>query len=270
MNTLKIVSLAFASTLVLTSCNTKSQEETPETQAVLNENLALTAETEATESLTEAAAETKAETYLYVTARTGLSLREYNNLQSEKLAIMPYGSRLQILEKEPNATMKVQHIKGGMDKVSFNRKTGYAFNGYLSRFFPPEDDMLPKAYAAELKKDFPKVSFKEAVQGTASKPVNVETLVLPEATWHEAYFIAQQTFKIPREFTFPNPKGKAKDLVKGPKKETDTWFDALHISRDKVGLTELAYKYESAKSSRYVTITKTKGGIKIEQKLAYK
>ena len=270
MNTLKIVSLAFASTLVLTSCNTKTQEETPETAAVLNENLALSANAEATESLTDAAAEASAETYLYVTARTGLSLREYNNLQSEKLAIMPYGSRLQILEKETNPTMKVQHIAGGMDKVSFNRKIGYAFNGYLSRFFPPEADMLPKAYANELKKDFAKVTFKESVQGTASKPINVETLVLPDATWHEAYFIAQQTFKIPREFTFPNPKGKTKDMVKGPKKETDTWFDALHINRDKESFTELAYKYESAKSSRYVTITKVKEGIKIEQKLAYK
>lgn len=270
MNTLKIVSLAFASTLVLTSCNTKTQEETPETVQVLDENLALTAESETTETLTEAAEAASNETYLYVTARTGLSLREYNNLRSEKLSIMPYGSRLQVLEKEPNATMKVQHISGGMDKVSFNRKTGFAFNGYLSRFFPPEEDMLPKAYAAELKKDFPKVAYKEVVQGTSSKPINVESLTLPNASWHEAYFIAQQTFKIPREFVYPNPKGKATDMVKGPKKETDTWFDALHISRDKVGFTELAYKYESVKSSRYVTLTKVKGGIKIEQKLAYK
>jgi len=270
MNTLKIVSLAFASTLVITSCNTKTQEKTPETVQVLNENLALTAQTETTETLTDAAETANLATYLYVTARTGLSLREYNNLRSEKLAIMPYGSRLKVLEKEPNATMKVQHIKGGMDKVSFNRKTGFAFNGYLSRFFPPDQGMLPKAYAAELKKDFPKVAFKEVVQGTASKPINVETLILPEASWHEAYFIAQQTFNIPERFVYPNPKGAVKDKVRGLSSKDDNWFEALHINRDNVGFTELAYKYESAKNSRYVTITKVKEGIKIEQKLAYK
>ena len=59
-------------------------------------------------------------------------------------------------------------------------------------------------------------------------------------------------------------------MVKGRKKETDTWFDALHINRDKEGFLQLQYKYDSVKTTRTVTLTKAKGGIKIEQQLAYK
>jgi len=46
--------------------------------------------------------------------------------------------------------MTVGGIKGGMHEVEYNQHSGYAFNGYLSRFFPPDEDMKPKAYAEAL------------------------------------------------------------------------------------------------------------------------
>ena len=268
MNSVKMLSLALASIATMASCKeAPTTESDSETQTVINEQLAMTENL--TEAVSDEVVETKT-TYFYVTARTGLSLREYDNLNSEKLAIIPYGTRLEVTEREDKLTMKVNNIKGGMDKVNFGRKSGYVFNGYLSKYFPPEEDILPAAYAKELKEEFPKVEFKEVVGGSASKPVNTETLVLPGAQWHEAYFIAQKVFDIPYEFEFPKPTGAVEQTVKGPKKETESWYDALNIKRDKKGLTGLTYSYEAKKVKRTVSITATDKGMQIQQVRAYK
>lgn len=267
MNSVKMLSLAIASTALMASCKeAPSTEKESETQTVINEQMAFTGkpvevvidEVESPES-----------TYLYVTARTGLSLREFNNLNSEKLAIIPYGTRLEVLEHEGKHTMKVNNIKGGMDKVNFNRKSGFVFNGYLSKYFPPEEDVLPEAYAKELKEEFPKVEYAEVVGGTASKPVNTTTLTLPGAEWHEAYFIAQKIFDIPAEFEFPKQKGAKTERILGPMKETEHWFDALDISRDKTGITQLAYSYNSKKVKRTVSLIATEKGMQIQQIRAF-
>lgn len=267
MNTVKMLSLAIASIVLTASCKeAPANTDQTETETVIEQQMAFAEEM--TEGQSEAAEEST--TALYVTARTGLSLREYENLNSEKLAIIPYGTKLEVLDHEDQMTMKVNHIKGGMDKVQFNRKTGYVFNGYLSQYFPPEEDMLPDAYAKELKEEFPKVEFGEVVGGSSSKPVNTSTLLLPKAKWHEAYFIAQQVFDIPNEFTFPKQIGSKSQVIKGPKKENESWFDALNVSRDKVGLTAIIYSFDSKKLKRTVSITETEKGIQIQQIRAYK
>ena len=71
---------------------------------------------------------------MYVTSISGLSLRAYANLQSEKLAVMPYGTKVKVVSLEKNPTMKVGDIVGGMNEVEYNHKKGFAFNGYLSKY----------------------------------------------------------------------------------------------------------------------------------------
>jgi hypothetical protein len=78
--------------------------------------------------------------YVYITAPSGLSLREYNNLDSKKITVMPYGTKVKLIIVEENEAMTVAGIQGGMNQVKYNNKTGYAVNGYLSSFFPPEMD----------------------------------------------------------------------------------------------------------------------------------
>ena len=104
-----------------------------------------------------------------------------------------------------------------MDQVEFNHKTGYAFNGYLSKFFPPELDISVKGYAQELEKLFPDVAYTETVGGSASAPTNTETIILPSQKWHEAFFIAQKLFDFPGEFKFPKSKGKDFEIFKDSK-----------------------------------------------------
>ena len=203
--------------------------------------------------------------YLYVTAYSGLSLREFNNLNSERLAKMPYGTKVKVLTHEKNLTMNVGGIKGGMNEIEFNHKKGFAFNGYLSKFFPPEKDSKAKVYAEELNAFFPAVVYSESVGGTASRPENTETIVLPTTQWHEAFFVAQRLFDFPKEFDFPNPKGKDEQVIKDSKPKKDIWTSELHINRTENELQKIEYMYTTKGFGKTVTITKEVDAMKIEK-----
>ncbi len=242
---------ACAGLFFLNACNETTNTDTPEIDT--SQDLAVA----------DISTETS-EMYLYVTAGSGLSLREFNNLSSEKLAVMPYGTKLMVLEREDLATMTVAGMKGAMHEVEFNHKKGYAFSGYLSRFFPPEEDIRSVVYAEDLQKHFPMVTFAETTGGTASKPTNTETLVLPTQQWHEAFFIAQRLHDIPKAFAFPNPKGRDVQLIKNNKPSPRLWVSELEVTRDKDVFQKIMYRYAGEGYASQVTITKEGEMMKIE------
>ncbi len=255
MKTAKIVCLALISTFVLFSC--KDAKTSPsEVELISKKEIAL-AETTLEENPNDS--------YLYITASTGLSLREYANLQSEKLAVMPYGTRVKVIASEEKSTMKVGEINGGMDEIEFNQKKGFAFNGFLSKYFPPEKGTSAKGYAEELKENFPKVIFTETTGGTASKPTNTETLIIPESEWHEAFYIAQQLFNFPKEFVFPSSKGKEIQIIKEKKYSKDSWTSELQIKRKNDALEKIEYVYKNNGFSKLVAITINSNGMKISK-----
>ncbi|QNJ97579.1 SH3 domain-containing protein [Constantimarinum furrinae] len=244
--------LFIALTALMISCN----NETKDTETDTTSNDLAVADIDASETSPE---------YLYVTAFSGLSLREFNNLNSEKLSVMPYGTKVRVLTPEKNTTMTVGGIKGGMDEVEFNHKKGFAFNGYLSRFFPPEPDINFTGYATQLKEQFPNVSFEETAGGTASKPSTTKTLMLPTTKWHEAYFVAQRLFDFPKELAFPDPKGSNQETVKDKKPKKDIWTSELRISRNDNSLEKIEYVYKAKNISRTVSIVKDGEAMKISE-----
>lgn len=248
----KVVFIALAVAFVFASC----KNETSETKPLDTTNDLALADT--SESIVTPE-------YLYVTAFSGLSLRAFNNLNSERLAKMPYGTKVKIVTPEKNTTMDVAGIKGGMDEIEFNHKKGFAFNGYLSKFFPPELNSKAKGYAEELQLVFPEVTYTESVGGTASKPSNTETLVLPTKQWHEAFFVAQRLFDFPKEFDFPNPKGKDEQVIKDSKPEKDVWTSELQVSRKDNTLQKIAYVYKTKGFTTTVHITQEGDRMKIEK-----
>jgi hypothetical protein len=248
----KVVLSMFVATIVFASCNNESSE--PKTDTSVND-IAL-ADTAKVETSPE---------YLYVTAASGLSLREFNNLNSERLAKMPYGTRVKVITLEKNLTMNVGGIKGGMNEIEFNQKKGFAFNGYLSKFFPPERDIKVKGYAEELQLHFPEVRFDESVGGSASKPSNTETLALPTTLWHEAFFVAQQLFDFPKEFDYPNPKGKDKQVIQYSKSKDRGWKNQLEVSRTDNKLEKIEYLYESQNFDSKITVVKEGNTMKISR-----
>jgi len=256
MNTRKILSIVLVSAFILISCN-DSKSPIPETQINQEDNLAIAETTNPGES--------SSNKFLYVTASTGLSLREYANLKSKKLAVMPYGTKVKIIAAEKKTTMSIEGIQGGMNEIEYNHKKGFAFNGFLSKFFPPEKGISAKGYAEELKEDFPKVVYTETTGGTASKPSKTETIILPNSPWHTTFYIAQQLFNFPKEFTFPSSKGKEIQLIKEKKYQKPRWTSELQISRKEDALKKIEYVYKNKGFSKRVTIIKEENAMKISK-----
>ncbi len=248
----KVVLITLAASIIFVSCKNEATEATIDTSI---KDLALV-----DTSIEDANPE-----YLYVTAYSGLSLREFNNLKSEKLAKMPYGTKVKVITSEESLTMNISGIKGGMNEVEFNHKKGFAFNGYLSKFFPPEKEIKAKGYAEDLKKIFPKVLFSESNGGTASKPTNTETLTLPTTQWHEAFFVAQRLFDFPKEYDFPNPKGKDEQIYKGKKPVKNVLVSELRVIRKENTLEKIEYVYTTKGFGYKVVIIKKGETIKIEK-----
>lgn len=248
----KVVLILVAAVLPITLFSCKENNPNIVSEPSLEENkhfeseLALAADSEPTE-------DPKSD-YRYVTALSGLSLREFNNLQSEKLAKMPYGTKVKVISSEGKQTMNLAGIKGAMDEVEFNHKTGFAFNGYLSKFFPPEKDITVKGYARELQHEFPTVTYTENTSGTASNPIMTAILKLPDAQWHEAFFTAQHLYDFPKEFEFPNPKGKDSEIIYDKEAKKDVWMCQLEITRKNDLLQKIEYVYASKKFRATVAV----------------
>ncbi|WP_203295215.1 SH3 domain-containing protein [Luteirhabdus pelagi] len=247
---IRVLVLAVAATAFFACNDDKSKTEVQST-----ENDMAVVEKETTETVE----------FLYVTAPSGLSLREHGNLNSEKLAVMPYGTKVKIVTPETKETMTVAGIKGGMHEVEFNHKTGYAFNGYLSKFFPPEEDIKPKVYAEELKAQFSKVEYSESNGGTASSPTNTSTLKLPTKSWHEAFFIATELYGIPKHFAFPEPKGSPEETVADTKKPKDVTTSDLKVFRTNDALEKIEYDYQAKGYSYIITIQQNDDSMVLEK-----
>ena len=258
----KVVLILSAAALSAAFVSCKNDKPTPQvsTDEVPEEMVEGTSQDLALADISEENASTT--TYLYVTAYNGLSLREYNNLQSERLAKMPYGTKVKVVTAEGKNTMNVAGIRGAMDEIEFNHKTGFAFNGYLSKYFPPERDISAKGYASQLQELFPKVGYEKTTGGTASVPETTETITLPEAEWHEAFFTAQRLFDFPKEFDFPKSKGKASEVI-FDSKHKGSWTSQLEVNRAEDQLEKIAYVYQSEKYDRLVSITPSETGMVI-------
>ncbi len=258
MKTVKIFSLALAVIALTVSCKSDI-EKTSKKENLKNQKIALV-ETPSNENATHAN-----KSYKYVIASTGLSLREFNNLSSEKLSVMPYGTRVKVITPETKTTMTVGGIKGGMDEVAFNHKKGYAFNGYLSNYFPPDEDVSIKGYAEELQTLFPKVTYTKTVGKSVRKPSTTETITLPEADWNEAFFIAKKLGNIPAYFAFPSVKGKENQILVEPESKEKPWTSELRITRENKDFKTIKYYYKNKNVTSIITLVKEGTAMKISK-----
>lgn len=243
---------AIALLALFTACNTEKKDELATADI---------SEANSTEIITETIDK---DDYVYITAPSGLSLREYDNLDSEKLSVMPYGTKVKLITIEENETMTVGGIKGGMNQVRYNNKTGYAFNGYLSSFFPPEKNSNAKQYIEDLKASHPSATYTKTTGGTASSPTETETVLLPTAKWHEGFTFAQRLFDLPLAFAFPDPKGRDEENITNPKQPDYLFLSKLIVVRtdnqlQKIGYTQAGEGYQSS-----VTVTPEGDMMKIE------
>jgi hypothetical protein len=234
--------------ITLSSCKNDAKDN--------EENQVVVSDTIATETIPE---------YMYVTAVSGLTLRGQPNLQSEKLTVMPLGTKVKLVSHDEKTTMNVGGIDGAMDEVEYNGQNGFVFNGFISKFPPSGDHPVAKNYFEDLKGNFPAVSFTETIGGTASKPSKTQTVILPTDQWHEAFFMAQQLYDIPKQFAFPHPKGSNNETQQNSNKRKDVLTSELHISRSANVLQKITYVNAVRKSHYTITITKEGDRMKIEK-----
>lgn len=202
--------------------------------------------------------------YVYITAPSGLSLREYNNLDSEKMTVMPYGTKVKVITVEEKETMTVGGIKGGMNQIEYNNKTGYAFNGYLSPFFPPEKNSNASQYVEDLKASRPAARYTKTTGGTASNPTETEIVLLPTTKWHEGFTFAQRLFDLPLAFAFPSPKGLDGENITNPKQPNYLFLSKLVVARAENQLQQIAYSQAGEGYQSSITISQVGDMMKIE------
>lgn len=203
--------------------------------------------------------------FMYVTAVSGLTLRAQPNLQSEKLKVMPLGTKVKLITHETKTTMNVGGIDGAMDEVEYNGQKGFVFNGFVSKFLPSGENAVPKNYFEDIQSVFPKVNYTETTGGTASKPSQTQTIILPTDQWHEGFFMAQQLYGIPRQFAFPHPKGSNNETQQNSNKNKNDLISELVITRSANTLQKIVYNYRTKGLDYSVTITKEGDTIKIEK-----
>lgn len=194
--------------------------------------------------------------YLYVTAVSGLTLRSLPNLDSEKLTVMPLGTKVHRLSSGGKDIINVGGIDGNMLEIEFDSKKGYAFSGFLSEFLSAQGYSSAKVYAEDLKHEFPNVIYTDSVLGPTSNPAKTESLMLPTEDWHKVFFTAQQLFGIPKGFAFPNPKGANRETQKDNNKPSGAVISELNIFRSANTLQKIEYVYKTKQKGFQVNISK--------------
>lgn len=257
-----VISFCTLLLLLLTSCTSTTKQDNPASNTSLN-GLDLNTSAQYQETV-HRGLDTNAK-QLYITAKSGLSLRKGTNLKSEKILTIPYGSQVQHLSSPEHTTMTVAGIVGDMVQVNYQGATGFVFSGYLSTLSPPLEDETAKEYAARLSTPEKKIKV-STVKNTKGESYGLTTSIeLPAKSWGEAYLLAQTLFDIPKSITV-DLTNSSKDLLVNAKKRPKTKIDQVTIERDSnANIKTVTYSYALRDYNRTVTITKNDGVFTISE-----
>lgn len=179
----------------------------------------------------------------YVMATQGLSLRKAPNLQSDRVLVMHLGAKLTFTELPNAATDTIDYIPGRMVNVTYNEQKGYAYSGYLTRFYIPNKTLSAEEYKNIAVQTIPGVRYQEFENGPDFHQGYHGELLLPKASWHEAFYIAKSIYGIPASISFPNPRGKAKEIIEQKNKDANVWSSELYVTRNSSNLDTLQYSF---------------------------
>jgi len=69
----------------------------------------------------------------YVLSKNGLNLRKYASDKAEVLNVVPYNTKVRVLEMNASEKIKVNGFTGTYVKIKYKEFEGYIFSGFLSR-----------------------------------------------------------------------------------------------------------------------------------------
>jgi len=204
----------------------------------------------------------------YVLAPSGLNLRKEAKASSQKLTNIPYGAQVELITVPEECSMLVDQIPGGMAYISFDGLTGYAFDGYLSRFPAPEPGMLVETYVEKIRDAGYETLFEEINRDWGGYLQAEDAFILNGKNFPEAFLIAVQLFEIPPGLLFPLESNDKKVVIENPAKEESVWTDELTIVRQENGELEsitYGFRTDGFGHSVMISYSKDEGGLRISK-----
>ncbi|WP_031426578.1 SH3 domain-containing protein [Flavimarina sp. Hel_I_48] len=236
----KAITSIFLALLGIILCSTSCKEDKKQENPIVEE-----VRTEAKKELPKV---------LYVIAPSGLILRRDDNLQSDQLAKMPYATKVEVLDRPDNSAIEVANISGNMINIKFNSMSGFAYNGYLSRFKVPNAKEKSEDYAKRLQVEYPEATFSTENKEENGAPATSVQLSIPAGSWSEAFLVAKQLFDISTEYNFPGLTGLSESSIKS--RQEHGFTSTLDAKRSANDLTSIKYIERAQRLSRIVHITK--------------
>ena len=181
----------------------------------------------------------------YIIANAGLNLRMTEASNSEKLATVPYGAQVELVQMAGKSDMTVDGLKGGMAKVKYKDQTGYMFDGYLVRFPAPIKGEEMEKYVGRVWEQEIDV-MKETVERDYGGYMQSEhAIYISDVSWADAFLLAKNEFGIPTNFQFPGDTGSGKKVSKNPNADKNAWTDELTAEYENGKLKALYYSYRT-------------------------
>lgn len=218
-------------------------------------------------------------TTFYVLAPSGLNLRKDADPNSAKLDLIPLGGKVTLLTASTAKNLTVDQLSGGMAKVKYGDKTGFVFDGYLSKFPPPkkaintEGEYKIETYVEKLR-EVPDatVLHEEHTMDYGGIYSSESSIHLSTQNWQEAFLIAKLLMNIPPKLLYPKVNRAVETIIPNPDKKEQAWSDELKVERDKTGqLISISYYYRSEGGGWGAVISKSTEGTETQKllKIAY-
>ena len=167
----------------------------------------------------------------YVMAPSGLNMRSEASVSSSKIYKVPLGTAVKIIEPATNSMMEVEHITGGMAKVSVEGKEGFVFDGFLSRFPIPAKDVKINDYGELARTAIDNILVETINRDYGGYYQYEEVITFPGKEWAEAFYIARYLFGFPEGFSFPSMRSKSTEIItENPDKADYSWSDEMKLT----------------------------------------
>ena len=150
----------------------------------------------------------KEKNIFYITSNDGLLLRRQPDRKSEALVLMPYATKITVIEKSGTVD-DIDGKKGNWYKVTYKGKTGWCFSGYTADFICNASFEIKKVVLANRKKSH---EFSVILNSAIKRIITGDDIVVFNGT-RDLYFIKggspirkiSDYFKIPEGFNWYGP-----------------------------------------------------------------
>ncbi len=191
----------------------------------------------------------------YIMAPSGLNLRESVEASSEKVARLAYGEKVELLRPASQSDMFVDGIPGGMAQIQTGDHSGYAFDGYLSRFPAPLENQTTEAYVESIRNAYLEVFYESNLRDWGGYIQQEEAITLFGTEWAEAFLIAKQLYRLPAGFAFPSASTDTASIIPNPKGYEHAWTDELAVKRSVSGdFISISYSYRAEGGGKHIII----------------